>query len=134
MDRLREPEWDHRLWDHVWERNLTQVERHNMGMAVLRHRPPGSPFEDLVALELARRWRRRAVVLVVMYGAWTAFWGALAFGPLPDDVERSPLPLGCTVVGVAAILSCLLVRHHLGRYLAMAAEPATSTLRTASPH
>ncbi len=113
------PEWDDRLWDQVWERNLTQVERHNTGLAVLRQRQPGSPFEDLVASELAHRWRRRSLVLGAVWAIWTAFWGALVVAPLPDDVDPSPLPRACVVFGVVVIAGCLVARRRFSGYLAM---------------
>jgi hypothetical protein len=119
MDSAREStlEWDNRLWEQVWDHNLTQVERYNAAMAVVRHRPPGTPFEDVVARELAHRWGRRALVLAAVYGMWTAFWGALALLPWPEDVEPSPLPLGCAVFGLLAIAACVVARRRFRAYL-----------------
>ena len=110
--------WDNRLWEQVWDHNLSQVERYNAAMAVVRHRPPGTPFEDMVARELANRWGRRALVLASVYGVWTLFWGALAVLPWPDDLERSAVPPGCALFGLLAIACCLVARFRFRAYLA----------------
>lgn len=121
MDSAREStlEWDNRLWEQVWDHNLSQIERYNAAMAVVRHRPPGTPFEDVVARELAHRWGRRALTLAAVYAVWTVFWGALAVLPWPEDVERSALPLGCALVGLMAIVACVVARRRFHTYLAL---------------
>ncbi|HEX6255461.1 MAG TPA: hypothetical protein VFZ70_06580 [Euzebyales bacterium] len=107
-----------RLWDHVWERNLNAVERHAIAMAVWRRRQPDDAFEAMVALELARRWRRHARYLVVLYGTWTWFWGALAVHDFrPDAVLNSQLSTWLAVVGIVVIGACLAVRRRLAVYL-----------------
>lgn len=116
MEDAGRTDWDNRLWDHVWERNLSQVERHNTALAVLRLRPPGTPFDDLVARELARRWRRRSAVLASVYVLWTLFWGSLALLPWPE-ADRPALPLGCAVFGLVVIAGCLVARRRFGAYL-----------------
>lgn len=117
--------FDDRLWDNVWERNLNAVERHAIAVAVWRRRRPDDRFEAMVACELARRWRRHARYLVVMYGLWTTFWGSLAMHDLrPDAILNSLLSLWCAVIGVLVIASCLAVRRRLAGYLRSHAEHA----------
>ncbi|MEE8600640.1 hypothetical protein [Euzebya tangerina] len=118
--------FDYSLWEHVWEQNLTHVERHTIAMAVWRLQPPASTFEFLVAHELAHRWRRHAVFLVGLYGMWTLFWGAIASGPAPDGTS-SPVAMWCAVVGVVAIAACLVVRAHIGRYVRTVRQMAFPT-------
>lgn len=110
--------FDDRLWDHVWERNLNSVERHAIAMAVWRRRRPDNRFEAIVACELARRWRRHARFLIVLYGLWTWFWGAIAVHDFrPDAVLNSQLSFYLASIGVLVIVSCLAVRRRLAAYL-----------------
>lgn len=121
MHPLRTPapamRFDDELWDLVWERNLTHVERHTIAMAVWRRRAPDSRFEHMVAAELARRWRRHAVYLVGLYGLWTLFWGSIAFATPPPGSEATTLPGVCAAVGVALIACCVVARRYLSGYL-----------------
>jgi hypothetical protein len=94
--------WDDRTWDEVWERVLDRAERHAIAMAVLRRRLPGGAMEDRIAVELSRRWVRKALSLAVLYLTWTLFWGALA--PRVDD---PPVPAWCAAVGVLAVGACI---------------------------
>lgn len=111
--------FDDRLWNHVWERNLTAVERHGIAMAVWRRRPLADRFEALVATELARRWRRHVLVLITAYALWTLFWGSIAMHDLrTNDGFSSLLTPTCAAIGVAAIAACLAVRRWLAGYLA----------------
>lgn len=108
--------WDDKTWDEVWERLLDQFERHNIAMAVLRGRLPSTTFERGIALELARRWRRHAVTLAVVYSVWTAFWSAIGW----DAVQRygtsaAGVPLWCAAIGVAAIAACGIFRRRMLR-------------------
>jgi peptidoglycan/LPS O-acetylase OafA/YrhL len=109
--------FDDELWDHVWERNLTHVERHTLAMALVRRQPPDTTFDRLVAAELARRWRRHALWLVTLYGLWSVFWGGIALTAPPAGAEPTALPAWCVVVGVLAIAACVLARRHLAGYL-----------------
>lgn len=109
--------FDDELWDHVWERNLSHVERHTLAMSLLRRTPPDTAFDRLVAAELARRWRRHALWLVALYGLWSLFWGGIALTPPPTGVEASTLPLWCAAIGVVAIAVCVGARRHLTGYL-----------------
>jgi len=116
--------FDDKLWDTVWERNLNAVERHAIAVSVWKRRQPDDVFEALVARELARRWRRHARYLVVVYGLWTTFWGSLAMHDLrPDAVLNSLLSPSCAAVGVLVIVSCLVVRRRLSTYLRVHAAP-----------
>jgi hypothetical protein len=116
--------FDDQLWDTVWERNLNAVERHAIAMSVWRRCRPDDLFEAIVARELARRWRRHARYLVVIYGLWTTFWGALAMHDLrPDAVLDSPLSPSCAMLGVLVIVGCFAVRRRLATYLRVHATP-----------
>lgn len=106
--------WDDRTWDRVWERVLNPVERHDIAMAVLRRRLPVTAFERRIAVELARRWRRHALALALLYLLWTVFWGAVGWDTLRlYGGEPARVPLGCAVVGMAAIVACVAFRARL---------------------
>jgi len=112
------PRFDDDLWHEVWERNLDMVERHSIAVAVWRRRLPDGRFEAVVALELARRWRRHTVFLALVYALWTWFWGMIAVHDLRLDAAFGSLVTpGCSAAGVLAITCCMVVRHRLGRYL-----------------
>jgi len=134
MARMPEPQapahgsravaFDDRLWRDVWERNLDPVERHAIAMAVWRRRDPADGFERIVALELARRWRRHARSLVVVYALWTVFWGAIAIRDLRLDAAfTSLLPPVCAALGLVAVGACVTVRRRLAGYLRANAAP-----------
>ncbi|MPZ71674.1 MAG: hypothetical protein GEU74_00335 [Nitriliruptorales bacterium] len=107
-------DWDDLLWYQVWERNLSQLERHAIAMAVLRGRVPADPFEGRVALELARRWRRHAVSLSLLYLLWSLFWSVIGWDAVHRyGGEALGLPLACTILGAAAVAACLLFRRRL---------------------
>lgn len=110
--------FDEHLWRDVWERNLNAVERHTIAMSVWRHQRPSDQFEALVALELARRWRRHTVFLATVYGLWTLFWGLIAQHDVRlNDGFRSLVPPVCAAVGLLAIAACFAARRHIGGYL-----------------
>ena len=111
-------EWDDVLWDRVWERTLDQVERHDIAVAVLRRRLPRRPAEARIALELARRWRRTAASLSVMYGLWSLFWGGIGWTSAATGGVATQVPLWCAGVGIAAIAGCLLFHRRLRRFVA----------------
>jgi hypothetical protein len=116
--------FDDRLWDDVWERNLNAVERHAIAMDVWRRRQPDDEFEAMIALELARRWRRHVRSLVVLYGLWTWFWGALAVHDFrPDAVLNSQLSISLAGIGILVICGCLAVRRRLAVHLRVHAAP-----------
>ena len=103
-------EWTDELWDRVWERNLGPVERHDIAVATWRRRPPDDHFERLVAGELARRWRARAIGLALLYALWTAFWAALAYRDWRLDAAlQSGLAPGAALLGCLAVALCALV-------------------------
>jgi hypothetical protein len=105
---------DDRVWDRVWERMLDPVERHHIAMAVWRRRLPAGLFEARVAVELARRWRRQARNLIVLYALWTLFWGSLALSDWRADstfqVRLTPI---LAAAGMLAIAACVAVRRRL---------------------
>ncbi len=110
-------QFDDRLWQQLWEYNLNHVERHTIAMTVWRRRRPDTRFDLLVALELARRWRRHARYLIVLYGLWTLFWGSIAYHGVRVGVDVSPVPVGCAAFGLMVIAICLAVRRRLAEYL-----------------
>lgn len=108
--------WSDEAWLATWEGALTGVERHALAVAVVRDRPLVERFEWLVARELVRRWRRRALGLLVPYGLWTLFWGALFVRDLRLDTHLDHgLPVTLTGVGLAAMLACVGAHHVLGQ-------------------
>ena len=122
--------WDERLWEDAWERLLSHPERHRIAVQVWRGEAPADPFEQRVATELARRWRRSARNLALLYGLWALFWGLLTWDDWrPDGILRSLLTISCALVGVAAVGACFATRRrlrkHLRRWPATPADPST---------
>lgn len=109
--------FDDHLWDHVWERNLSHVERHTIAMTVWRRQRPDTRFDQVVALELARRWRRHTWYLIALYGLWTVFWASITVHALRVAVEVSPLPTACAAFGLLLIAMCVAARRRLAGYL-----------------
>lgn len=108
---------DDRIWDRVWERMLGPVERHGIAVAVWRRRIPTDLFDARVAGELARRWRRRALNLAVVYALWTLFWGAIALSDWRTDGDwESSLSPVLTWLGLLAVACCFGVRRRLAAY------------------
>lgn len=113
-----ELEWDDELWDQVWERTLDPLERRNIALHLWRQQTPDDLFEARIAAELAKRWRRRAVVLATVYALWTLFWGGIAWNDWrADHAFMSLLPVVCTAVGVFAVLSCFGARARFRQLL-----------------
>jgi hypothetical protein len=107
-------EWDDRLWEQVWDRTLGPAERFAIGRDVWRRRVPDDRFHARVAVELARRWRTRAVVLASVYALWVAFWGTLLWSDLrADGALKGGLHVGAVVVGIVAIGACVASRRWL---------------------
>lgn len=105
---------DDRLWDRVWERMLSPVERHSIAVAVWRRRALRDPFESRIAAELAVRWRRHARNLAVVYALWTAFWGLIAVSDWRADGDwESLLCPTLSAIGAAAVAACFFVRARL---------------------
>jgi hypothetical protein len=110
-------EWDDRLWEEVWNQQLTHVQRHEISIDVLwRQRLPDDLFFARVATELARRWRRRARNYAVVYGFWTLFWGAIAWQMfVVEHPETRPTLVApaMALCGIAAIGVCIAIRRRL---------------------
>lgn len=105
---------DDRLWDRVWERMLSPVERHSIAVAVWRRRELRDPFESRIAGQLAVRWRRQARNLALVYALWTAFWGLIAVSDWRGDGDwESLLCPVLSALGVAAVAACYAVRARL---------------------
>ena len=116
--------FDDGLWRDVWEHNLDPVERHTIAVAVWRRRHPAGRFEAMVALELARRWRRHSRFLATVYALWTAFWGMIAVRDLRFDATfESLVTPACACAGLLAISGCVVVRRRLAKYLRANAAP-----------
>jgi len=107
--------WDDRLWQEVWDRHLSAVERHALAMDVLRRRWPPDPFERSVVAELARQWRRTARVLAVAWSVWVLFWGGIA-------VSDPALALAWAMASVGLLVDAA-VRVFLRRLRSHAAGP-----------
>lgn len=123
--------WPDEAWLATWEGALTGVERHALAVAVVRDRPPVERFDWLIARELIRRWRRRALGLLIPYGLWTLFWGSLLVRDLRLDRRLDHgLPVALTAVGITAMLACL-VAH---RVLAQRFRPRRSPRRSGRLH
>lgn len=101
------PEWTDRTWDQVWERTLGRVDRHRLAMALLRREQPDDRLALRVLPELARRWRRTALVYVFGWGLFTTFWLVIGYAAEsgPDGVPVvTPWwmgMLGLTVISIA---------------------------------
>ena len=110
--------WDDDLWEEVWERQLTHVQRHTIAMEVTWHRRlPDDLFFARVGAEMARRWRRRARNYAIVYGLWTLFWGAIAYQMFVVEHAQDPHPTlvapALALLGVAAIAVCVALRRRL---------------------
>lgn len=105
---------DDRLWDRVWERMLSPVERHSIAVAVWLRRPLRDVFEARIAVQLAVRWRRQARNLALVYALWAGFWGLIAVSDWRSDGDWESLlcPILSTL-GVAAVAACVAVRARL---------------------
>ncbi|MGI8575675.1 MAG: hypothetical protein ACR2MA_10135 [Egibacteraceae bacterium] len=106
-----ELEWDDELWDHVWERMLDPLERRDIALHVWRRQPPDDLFNARVAAELAKRWRRRAIALALLYTLWTLLWGGITWNDWREDQALfSLVPLTMALIGVLLIIGCFRAR------------------------
>lgn len=107
--------WDDEQWEEVWERGLGQVERHALAVDLLRGRTGGHDlFRQRIIAELARRWRRQARNLMVLWGLWCLFWGRM----LVEDVRlhhevTSASVLSMLVVGAVVLGGCMALRDRV---------------------
>lgn len=106
--------WDDRLWDLVWERTLDQLERHQLTLQVLLRRPPPDAFAARVGRELARRLRRRAVVLAVAWGLFTAFWAMILHLARQQPGTPDGWAWSMVLLGTAVVVGCVAFRRRLG--------------------
>lgn len=98
----------------MWERTLSQVERHSIAMDVLRRRVPLQPLEARIAVELAQRWRRTARNLAVLYAVWSLFWGMLAWHDWTADAAfEALLTPTCAALGLVAVACCAAFRRYV---------------------
>jgi len=105
---------DDRLWDRVWERMLSPVERHSIAVAVWRRRELRDTFEVRIAAQLAARWRRHARNLALVYALWTCFWGLIAVSDWRGDGDwESLLCPVLSALGGTAVAACVAVRVRL---------------------
>lgn len=106
--------WTDELWEEVWERTLGHVERHHIARDVWRRQLPDDLLHRRVAPELARRWRRTARNLAILYGLWSLFWGAIAVTATPQEGDPAAhLPIVLTVLGFLAVGGCAAVRRRV---------------------
>ena len=105
-------QWDDRSWEHIWEQLLGPLERRNCALYVWKVEVPTDPFLGRVVVELARRWRQRAVTLIVAWSLWTLFWATMTW----QGIRRIPepdltAPVSMLVLGVAVVYGCVLARR-----------------------
>ena len=108
------PAWDDEMWEELWERTLSQVERHRLAVAVLRREVPGDALARRVVPELARQWRRRCVTLAIVWGLFAGFWVMTGVSEIRVRGESlTALPWWMATIGAAVVVSSLLFRHHV---------------------
>jgi hypothetical protein len=107
---------DDREWDRLWERQFDQVDRHRYGLAVWRGEQPDDALGRRVVPELARRWRRRALVYAAAWALFTAFWVLVGINVVHHHgAEGTFVPWGCAGVGAAVVMGCLVARVRFAR-------------------
>lgn len=119
---------DDEEWDRLWERQFDQVDRHRYGTAVWRGELPDDVLGRRVVPELARRWRRRALVYASAWGLFSAFWVLVGINVVHHHGDDGTLlPWACAAVGVAVVAGCLVARDRFGRTTSGAARARTSS-------
>lgn len=104
--------WDDRSWEQVWDRMLGPVQRYHFAMALWRQEIPDEPFDRRVVVELARRWRRRAITLIVLWGLWIAYWTVLVRAEITlRSADSVGFPLSMVLLGATAVAFCLHARR-----------------------
>lgn len=100
------PVWTDEMWDEMWERTLSQVQRHRLAVAVLRLEIPPDVLGRRIVPELARRWRRSCVAYAVGYGLFATFWLVIGVAVvLEGGAVVTPWWMGgAGVIGVAIAL------------------------------
>ncbi|QBI18307.1 hypothetical protein ER308_01115 [Egibacter rhizosphaerae] len=118
----RKPSWDDREWEQVWDQLLGPAERHQIMRDVWFGRLPEQPFERRVAIEFARRWRRRAIWLSLLWFVWVGYWMLSLVGELTWATHTPPpsYPYVMALVGVLGVVACL---HGRRRILPVAVTP-----------
>ena len=107
---------DDRTWDRLWEREFDQVDRHRFGLAVWRGELPQDVLGRRVVPELARRWRRRALVYAAAWALFTAFWFVVGLSSVQHYGPDSTLvPWACAAVGALVVAGCVVARARFGR-------------------
>ena len=62
-------------WRVAWEEHLTHEQRREIEQAVKHGKAVSDPTLRRLALGLARRWRRREWLWIILYPAWLALTG-----------------------------------------------------------
>ena len=113
--------YDDEVWDQLWEREFDHLDRYRYGRAVWRAELPEDVLGRRVVPELARRWRRRAVVYAVAWAVFTVFWVAIGVDTVVRyGAEGSRLPWQLATLGSTVIGGCLAARAWFRR----TAEPS----------
>jgi hypothetical protein len=108
-------QWSDDLWDEVWDRTLSSVERNRIARAALARELPHDALERRLVPELARRWRRSARNHAIAHLALLTFW-ALLWGTDPTPVRDSDLSTFVFAVGgfnAAVIAVAVVFRRYL---------------------
>lgn len=108
--------YDDEAWHELWERQFDHVDRYRYGRAVWRGELPEDALGRRVVPELARRWRRRALVYAAAWSAFTLFWVAVGIDVIQRyGAEGSSFPWQAAAGGALVILSLLAARARFGR-------------------
>ncbi len=111
MSALPPLAFDDEAWDRLWEREFDHLDRYRYGRSVWLAELPEDVLGRRVVPELARRWRRRAVVYAVAWAAFTLFWLAIGIDTVARyGGEGSRLPWQLATVGATVIGGCLAAR------------------------
>lgn len=116
--------FDDLSWLRLWEVQFDHIDRYRHGRAVWRGELPEDALGRRVVPELARRWRRRALVYAAAWAAFTLFWVAVGI----DGVVRvggagaSRLPWQLGACGATVVAGCLLARVRFARTVAVPAD------------
>lgn len=116
--------FDDRTWEQVWERLLGPHERHRIASSVWQGDIPDEPFEGRVAVELAFRWRRRAVFQSVLWTCWIAYWWLWFRAELTYSTWPGPLlPLALMLLGAAIVGFAIYARRRVADIAQLRGRP-----------
>ncbi len=116
--------FDDRTWEQVWERLLGPHDRHRIASHVWHGDLPDEPFEGRVAIELAYRWRRRAIYQGVLWSLWVAYWWMWFRAELVYNTWPGPLlPLSLMLLGGAIVGFAVYARRRVADIARLRGRP-----------